>query len=104
MCCLPAPSFSPFPMCLFCLTGLATSALLLAGCASHRNLPVYGSVPDFTLTDQKGDNFASAQSLRGKVWVADFFFTNCPGPCPRMSSQMHDVQTKLDGADRFALV
>lgn len=26
-------------------------------------------------------------------------FTNCPGPCPRMSSQMHEVQTALAGQD-----
>jgi len=26
-------------------------------------------------------------------------FTNCPGPCPRMSSQMREVQTALEGQD-----
>jgi protein SCO1 len=33
--------------------------------------------------------------LDGHVWVADFMFTNCPGPCPRMSAQMRQVQTAL---------
>ena len=76
-------------------TALGSSALLLAGCAAHASLPTYSEVPDFTLTDQTGAQFASASALRGSVWVADFIFTNCPGPCPRMSSQMHQVQTKL---------
>jgi protein SCO1/2 len=76
--------------------GLSVTAMLaLSGCASHSSLPVLGAVPDFTLTDQTGSAFASASTLAGHVWVADFFFTTCPGPCPRMSSQMHQVQTAL---------
>jgi protein SCO1/2 len=79
-------------------TGLASSCLLLAGCSAHAGLASYGVVPDFTLTDQTGAPFVSATALRGQVWVADFIFTNCPGPCPRMSSQMHQVQSAgLDG-------
>ena len=69
-------------------------ALALAGCASHPSLPTYETVPEFTLTDQSGAPFDSA-TLGNRVWVADFMFTNCPGPCPRMSSQMHQVQAAL---------
>ncbi len=71
------------------------AALLLAGCATK--LPFLGTVPDFALTDQTATNFNSASTLRGNVWVADFMFTTCPGPCPRMSSQMHQVQTAFAG-------
>lgn len=71
--------------------------MLTLACASHSRLPTLGAVPDFTLTDQTGSEFVSASALAGRVWVADFFFTNCPGPCPRMSSQMHQVQTALAG-------
>ena len=73
-------------------------ALLLVGCAAHADLPSLGAVSDFTLTDQAGANFKS-DSLAGQVWVANFMFTNCPGPCPRMSSQMHEVQSALAGQD-----
>lgn len=31
----------------------------------------------------------------GRVWIADFIFTTCTGPCPRMSSQMRQVQKQL---------
>jgi len=77
-------------------------ALLLAGCSMKPPLPSYGVVPDFTLTDQNGAAFSS-NALDKRVWVADFIFTNCPGPCPRMSSQMHQVQTALatDDGVRF---
>jgi protein SCO1/2 len=70
--------------------------LALAGCASHTELPELGSVPAFALTDQTGKPFLSEQALNGQVWVADFMFTTCPGPCPRMSSQMHQVQMALE--------
>src|SRR3954468_16947746 len=86
----------------FYSTARASSAavcLLLAGCSSRSTLPVFGTVPAFQLTDANGEDFGSAASLQGHVWVADFFFTNCPGPCPRMSSQMHQVQKALEGSD-----
>ena len=73
---------------------LAGLCLLLAGC-SGKPLPVLGEVPAFQLIDQSGQTFSSA-TLNGHVWVADFVFTNCEGPCPRMSSHMHALQTKTD--------
>ena len=71
-------------------------ALLLGGCGSRSNLPVLGTVPAFTLTDQNGAMFESAAKLDKQVWVADFMFTTCPGPCPLMTSQMHQVQKALE--------
>jgi len=69
--------------------------LVLAGCSARAGLPSYAVVPNFTLTDQTGGPFLSAEALKDRVWVADFIFTNCTGPCPRMSSQMHQVQAAL---------
>jgi protein SCO1 len=76
------------------------SVLALAVCAgcSHPPPETGLRVSSFALTDQSGADFKS-ESLQGHVWVANFMFTNCPGPCPRMSSQMHDVQTALAGQD-----
>jgi protein SCO1/2 len=89
-------------MASWCSTALAISAIagacVLAGCATEKPLPSYGVVPDFTLVDENGANFNS-NALNKRVWVADFIFTNCPGPCPRMSSQMHEVQEAL-GSDQ----
>jgi protein SCO1/2 len=72
---------------------LALVAIALCGCG--RPLPKLGEVPHFQLTDQAGRTFDSA-ALDGHVWVADFVFTNCEGPCPRMTSHMHQLQTKTD--------
>jgi len=70
-------------------------AILLAGCSRPKRLPVFGSIPAFELTSQQGKTFTRA-SLDGHVWVADFIFTNCEGPCPRMTSRMHALQGKVD--------
>jgi protein SCO1/2 len=51
-----------------------------------------GEVPGFQLTDQAGQSFDS-KVLDGHIWVADFIYTHCDGPCPMMSQQMHRVQT-----------
>ena len=51
-------------------------------------------MPAFALTAQNGNAFSS-DSLKGKVWVADFIFTTCSGPCPRMSAQMRRLQERL---------
>ncbi|MEP6536352.1 MAG: SCO family protein [Bryobacteraceae bacterium] len=70
---------------------IGIAAVLLTGCGHKPALPAYGKVPDFVLTDQTGQPFRSAQKLNGHVWLANFIFTNCMGPCPRMTSQMKQV-------------
>lgn len=70
--------------------------LLCAACGFGPTLPSYGVVPEFHLTDQSGRNFSNKQQLEGKVWVANFIFTTCAGPCPRMSGQMREVRSSLD--------
>jgi protein SCO1/2 len=78
------------------------ACVLLSACATHR-LPVLGEVPDFQLTSQTGGT-VDRHSLLGHVWVADFIFTTCPGPCPMMSSRMRQVQTATDATPDVRLV
>ncbi len=61
-------------------------------------LPTLGSVPAFVLTDQNGHSFGS-QQLLGKIWIADFIYTTCPGPCPMISSRMSETQKPLRDTD-----
>lgn len=72
-----------------CLTVLAL--VLLACCGEPKRLEVFGQVPEFRLTTQSGETFDSGR-LAGHVWVADFFFTNCDGPCPMMTREMRQLQ------------
>ncbi|HEX4136446.1 MAG TPA: SCO family protein [Bryobacteraceae bacterium] len=68
---------------------------LLSACAREKPLPVLGEIPQFQLLNQQGKKF-DRSSLDGHVWVADFIYTNCEGPCPRMSSRMHGIQKATD--------
>ncbi|GIU79875.1 MAG: lipoprotein [Bryobacteraceae bacterium] len=81
----------------------ASSAALLSGCI-RSGLPEINTVPDFELIDQDGQPFRSAEKLKDKIWVADFFFTTCNGPCPRMSALMYRVQEAAAGFDDVRLV
>ena len=51
---------------------------------------VLGTLPAFTLTDQRGQPFGTRE-LAGRVWVADFIFTSCQGACPLLSERMAEV-------------
>jgi cytochrome oxidase Cu insertion factor (SCO1/SenC/PrrC family) len=64
----------------------------------QRTVSSYGSVPNFVLTNQNGQPFGSGQ-LNGKIWIADFIFTTCPGPCRMISSRMSELQTPLARTD-----
>ena len=48
-------------------------------------------IPDFSLTNQNGDTITN-ETYRGKIYVADFFFTSCPGICPTLTKNMADLQ------------
>jgi cytochrome oxidase Cu insertion factor (SCO1/SenC/PrrC family) len=64
---------------------------------------VYGSVADFSLTNQDG-HAVSLTALRGQVWVADVIFTRCAGPCLKMSRQMKQLQESLPAKSHAKLV
>jgi protein SCO1/2 len=58
------------------------------------SLPIYGTVPDFLLTERSGRPLAQAD-LAGKIWIANFIFTRCPGACPLLISRMAHLQAAL---------
>ena len=62
-----------------------------------------GNVPEFRFTTQEGKPLTRADLL-GKVWVVDFFFTRCPGPCPVMTSRMAEVSRALNKTKDVRLV
>ena len=47
----------------------------------------YGEVAPFSLTTGEGKALSN-DDLKGKVWVANFIFTRCQGPCPVLTSKM----------------
>ncbi|MDO4879496.1 MAG: SCO family protein [Neisseria sp.] len=58
---------------------------------------------DFTLTDGSGKPFALS-SLKGKVVLLTFGYTNCPDVCPTSLLTYNDVVSQLDGAAKDVAV
>jgi cytochrome oxidase Cu insertion factor (SCO1/SenC/PrrC family) len=71
--------------------------------APNLTLPVLMTVPAFELTERSGEP-AGTKQLKGKVWIADFIFTNCAGPCPVMTSRMADLQKDLTDETDLRLI
>jgi protein SCO1/2 len=62
--------------------------------AQSQRLPVLSEVPEFVLVERSGTD-VRLSDLLGRVWVADFIFTHCAGPCPLLSAQMQALQAPL---------
>ena len=68
---------------------------LLGGCASNRE-PL-AVLPDFTMSAIGPRAVApfARRDMLGKVWIADFIFTHCAGPCPLLSSRLAALGREL---------
>ncbi len=84
------------------MVALAMVALLLALWRRNAVLVAHSETPpvlgivntDFTLTTQWGETL-SLRDLKGKVWIAYFFFSSCPSICPVMNRNMTAVQDAI---------
>jgi cytochrome oxidase Cu insertion factor (SCO1/SenC/PrrC family) len=94
------------------LLGGALLAVLVLGALALRNrmmqpalesLPSRGQVADFALQSQTGRQITRADLL-GKVWIADFIFTHCAGPCPRMTADLARIAGDLTSFPDLMLV
>jgi protein SCO1/2 len=62
--------------------------------SSLRHVKKYHSIADFSLTNQNGQTITQ-EDYRGKIYIADFFFTTCPTICPLMTKNMAGLQAEL---------
>ncbi len=60
---------------------------------------VWHRVADFTLTNQENKS-VSWDSLKGKIVIADFFFTHCPTICPGLTKNMKRLAESLKSSKR----
>ena len=66
----------------------------LWGCTGDKPLVAQGSLGEFTLKNQQ-DQPVTRETLKDKVWIADFIFTSCPTICPKLTQQMRWLQAQL---------
>jgi protein SCO1 len=94
---------------------------VISACSkSERELPYYNTpdfepkwsmendlnfhqIRSFNLIDQAGNVFTE-KNIVGKVCVVDFFFTSCPGICPRMTESMTLLQTEFKNQNNVLLL
>lgn len=71
-------------------------ALLFLGACSNNKIEnrLDWKVEDFQAVNQDGQP-VTLDDLNGKVWIADFIFTNCKTVCPLLTTNMIRLQQKL---------
>jgi cytochrome oxidase Cu insertion factor (SCO1/SenC/PrrC family) len=71
--------------------------------ASAMDVPILGSVPEFSLTESSGTTLRRTDLL-GKVWIASFIFTRCGEACPLLMQHEARLQPDLPLRDDLRLV
>ena len=59
-----------------------------------QHIKKYHTIAPFFLVNQNGDT-VTQENYKGKIYVADFFFTTCQTICPIMTDNMVKIQEKL---------
>ena len=54
----------------------------------------YHTISEFSFINQLGEQ-VNNDSMKGNIYIADFFFTNCPSICPVMTKNIAYIQNKL---------
>lgn len=71
--------------------------LMAAACSNGKPNQLGYQVEPFEAINQNGQP-VSLSDLKGKVWIADFVFTNCITVCPTMTANMSELQKHLNSA------
>jgi protein SCO1 len=66
-------------------------------------IPVLYEAPSFKFATQYGDTL-TADSLKGKFYVADFIFSSCESVCPNLSKVMAQLQQNFIANPQLSLV
>lgn len=64
---------------------------------------IVSTVQPFSFTTQDGQPFTEKE-VAGKVYVAEYFFTHCPGICPQMNANMKKVFERFKGEKDFLIL
>lgn len=66
-------------------------------------LQIFSAVPEFSFVETNGRRITLAE-LKGKVWLVNFIYTNCPDTCPVQSAQMRQIQEDFQNEKDLRLV
>ena len=60
-------------------------------------------IPQFSFTNQNGE-IVTNKDYYGSIYIADFFFTTCPGICPKLEKNMSLLQEHYKSEDDIKLI
>ncbi len=63
----------------------------------------YHTIANFSFVNQNGKTITQ-KDYEGKIYVADFFFTTCGSICPKMTTNMVDVQKAIANNPKVMLL
>lgn len=63
----------------------------------------FHKIRSFHLINQNGQAFTE-KNMDGKICVVDYFFTTCPGICPRLTNSMSEIQKQFLNDDKILLM
>ena len=64
---------------------------------------LYHHIPAFDFLDQHGQH-VTEQTVKNKIYVADFFFTSCPSICPIMKRNLLKVYDRFHARNDFMIL
>ncbi len=64
---------------------------------------IYHTISGFNLTNQYGEQ-VNKETVKNKVYVANFFFATCQSICPEMSTNLVDVQKEFAEDDSVLIL
>lgn len=60
-------------------------------------------IPPFSFVNQNGES-VNNETFKNKIYIADFFFTSCPGICPKLTKNMGVIQDIYKNDDDIKLL
>lgn len=64
---------------------------------------LFHTIPSFRLIDQDS-NLVTNNTFKGKIYVADFFFTSCPSICPIMTRHMKEMYDHFENEEQLMFI
>ena len=86
------------------IAGIALLFLAFGIFWSYYKKPLFTvmKVPEFSLTDQN-NTVISNETMKGKVYLVEFFFSTCPTICPVMNTNMKAIQDQINNP-KFGII
>jgi protein SCO1/2 len=85
------------------IAALAAFHLFSGRSSAPSDLKRINIVPPFVLTERSGRSITNSD-LFGKIWIAAFVYTTCPGPCPLVTASMAQLQSAVAHDPQVQLV